>query len=273
MQRNLCLFVADLLREYVRTALLEYSAAACRYETTVIKTLRLAGAAGRMKRAACSDANRPDADMKIDGEVFYVEIKLDGNARMGSGSVGYSAPDKRFVATGRNIELSELVVDLLNDMDDTSLHKGLRTFLQVMSRESGKKFSAVPISGFTSDAWEHARSLGLMQAINRSFDSNIDVIRGHYEKKNTHYIQIGGAGFFSLGSNPANLPVPTLQGKVRLEVQLSIAGERPGVDTRGAGMRVWARLKTANKSPYTLDDPASVERMLAARGEKPDDHT
>jgi hypothetical protein len=247
----------------------EYSDAACRYEGEVIKSLKVAGANGYMKRAACSDASRPDADMKVEGEVYYVEVKLDSNARMGGGSVGYSASDMKFFAAGQNRDLSETVVALLNDMNDTSLHKGLRKFLQVLSKVSGKQFNGVPISGFTGQAWATAKDMGLLQAINRSFDSSIDVIRAHYAKKDTHYIQIGGAGFFHLGSNPANLPVPQLEGRVRLEVQLSMAGGKEGSDKRAAGMRVWARLKINGQSPYSIDNPESVEEMLAAAGAQP----
>lgn len=180
-----------LLRTYVRQ-LLEYSAAACRYEGEVIKSLRLAGAAGKVKRAACSDPTRPDADISVGGEAFYVEVKADSHAQMGGGSVGYSLADKRFFTVGQNRDLSELVCGLLNDLDDTSLHKGLKTLLQHLSRSAGKRLDGVPVGGFTAQAWEDARDFGLLQAINRTFNSDTSVIAQHYAQKGTYYVQIGG---------------------------------------------------------------------------------
>ena len=254
----------ELLREFIELALFEAGDAGCRYESQVIKSLKLAGATGHLKRAACSDPTRPDADMRVDNEIYYVEVKMDANARMGGGSVGYSLKDRKFFPTGRDRSLSEAIVAALNGMGDTSLNKSLKTFLQTLSRESGKTFTGLPLSGFTTGAWEFARDMGLLQAINRSFDSDLSIIADHYAKKDTHYIQIGGSGFFHLGSNPANLPVPKLEGKVRVEVLLALAGVTWGEDQRAAGMRAWARLKISNQSPYTLDDPQSIEAMLKA---------
>lgn len=117
------------------------------------------------------------------------------------------------------------------------------------------------MSGFSAEAWEDARNFGLLQAINRTFKSDISVIAQHYARKDTHYIQIGGAGFFRLSDeNPANLPVPSVQGSVQLELRIAKSGDSGNVSK--AGLRVQARCQTTNTSPYTLDDPESVKRML-----------
>lgn len=246
----------DLLREYIKQILTE-DAQACKYETTVIKSLKLAGAQGYMKRAACNDPNRPDADIKVDGEVFYVEVKANSKAQMGGGSVGYSLKDKSFYPTGENRGLSQMIVHVLNDMNDSSLHKGLSILMNYLSKMSGRKFTEVPMNGFDDDAWVEAVNSGMLLPINRTFSSDISVITNHYARKNTHYIQIGGAGFFRLGDqNPANLDVPVIDGRVQLEVRLAKAGKP------SAGLRVQARLLTNVSSPYTLDDPASVKKML-----------
>lgn len=251
----------QLLREFFRHALLEYSDNACRYEGAIIKSLRTAGAVGHIRRAACSDASRPDADMKIDGETYYVEVKSNKRAQMGGGSVGYSLKDHRFFPTGASRDFSQMIVDVLNGNNDTSLHKGLKTLLQHLSRSAGHPLVNVPVSGFSAQAWEDARGYGLLQAINRTFESDMSVIADHYAHKDTFYVQIGGAGFFRLSeANPADLPVPVLQGRVQVEVRLAKSGDMGG--TSKAGMRAQARLLTSNSSPYSLDDPESVKRLV-----------
>lgn len=249
----------ELLKEFIERALLEYSDA-CRYESVVIKSLKLAHASGYMKRAACNDPTRPDADIRVGDEVFYVEVKSNPRAQMGGGSVGYSLQDKKFFPTGENRELSQMIVDVLNEMNDSSLHRGLGILLRYLSKMSGKAFDTVPISGFDDDAWVEAVNSGMLLPINRTFSSDMSVIRDHYARKDTHYIQIGGEGFFRLSeANPANLPVPVLTGQVQLEVRLAKAGKP------SAGIRVQARLNAKAQSPYTLDDPQSIEAMLKPR--------
>lgn len=49
---------------------------------------------------------------------------------------------------------------------------------------------------------------------------------------------------------------------MQLEVRLAKSGDM-GNGASKAGMRVQARLLAKNTSPYTLDDPDSIERMLA----------
>ena len=257
---------ADLLREYVREVLLE-DGGGCRYEAAVIRSLKLARAAGHIKRAACHDANRPDADIRVNDEIFYIEIKSNSRAQMGGGSVGYEFKAKQFYATGVSREFSQMIADILNNVNDSSLHRGLRTLMMTLQRSSNRKMTDIPISGFTPEAWEEAVKWGLLQAINRTFESDVSVIANHYARKNTHYIQIGGAGFFSLGdANPAQLPVPPLEGRVQLELRLAKSGDT-GRTTSKAGFRAQARLLTTSQSPYSLDDPDSVRALIQATEE------
>lgn len=258
------LSIRPLLQQRIKSLLREYKQnASCGYETTIIKALKLSDAHGRIKRAACNDSTKPDADITIDNEIYYVEIKMNSRAQMGGGTIAYSLKKKEFSPTGQNLELSSMISDLLNDLDDSSLHKGLSTLLQHLSRSSNKKLTSFPSSGFSAEAWNDAKDFGLLQAINRTFNGHMNTIVDHYANKNTHYIQIGGAGFFRLGDhNPAKLPIPKLSGKVKLEVRVAKSGNIGSVSK--AGIRVQARLITTNKSPYTLDDPNSVSSLLNA---------
>ena len=248
-----------LLRETIQAvieqyALVERDDGSQAYERAVIRALKQAGCCGRIKRAASHDAWRPDAEIKVGEGYHYIEVKKNSHAQMGGGSVMYF--DRTFEAAGANIEMSQAIADLLNDVNDSSLHAGIDRLLVYLSNRKKEQIS-VPISGFDEARWFKAVERGMLLPINRTFESNVAVIAQHYARKNTHYIQIGGAGLFRLSeANPANLPVPVLTGKVQLEVRLAKAGKPT------AGMRVQARLLTSGTSPYTLDDPNSIAMML-----------
>lgn len=254
----------QLLLEYITSILTEDATApSCRYEALVIKSLKSAGIAGHLRRAACSNSLRPDADVRINGELHYVEVKSNSRAQMGGGSVGYSLVDKEFFPAGINRELSETLAGFLNDINDSSLHKGIKNLLTFLSRQSTKDFDRIPMSGFDATTWKQAVDNGLLLTINRTLEGSIHTIAAHYAKKNTFYVQIGGSGFFRLSEeNPANLPVPILNGKVSIELRVAKSGDQG--ESSKAGLRAQARLVAKNSSPYSLDDPDSIKKMLKA---------
>jgi hypothetical protein len=101
--------------------------------------------------------------------------------------------------------------------------------------------------------------------VNVKIKNTVDFISKHYAKKGIFYIQIGGAGLFYLAGNPANLPIPQLQGNIDIEIRSARSGAKmlaSGVEVVGGGIRVQARLKTKGQSPFTADDPGSLKRML-----------
>jgi hypothetical protein len=258
--------VDTLLRETIRATLEHYllverkkKADALAYERVVIRALKDAGICGRIKRAAAHDSWSPDAEMIVDGRFHFVEVKKNSHAQMGGGSVAYR--DGWFEAAGKveNIEASQAIADLLNDVNDSSLHRGLERVMAYLSTRA-HVIDSVPMSGFDEERWRRAEARGMLVPINRNFASDVGAIARHYERKNTYYIQIGGAGLFRLSeANPASLPVPVLMGRAQLEVRLGKAGKPT------ASLRVQSRLLTVNASPYTLDDPDSIRDMLKAR--------
>lgn len=259
----------ELLREYVKRVLFERGArdaAHCRYESLVIKSLKVAKAAGYIKRANCVDSNKPDADLTVNGKNYYVEIKSDSDARMGTASIGYSYPDKTFYPTGRDFAFSSMVADVLNVMEDTSLIRGLQRLIRHLKQSAitpDKVIAGFPLSGFRARDWKMAADFGLLTPINRAFNSDIKVITDHYASKGVHYIQIGGWGLYSLGSNPAGLPVPQLSGNVRMRVAAMKSGDERGRASSKAALRVYASIMPAAASPYTLDDVDSIGEMMS----------
>lgn len=257
--------MSNLLKEYVKSVLAEKSGeGGAEYESKVFNAIKQAGASGKMKHTAGFDANLPDADITINGVVYNVEVKMDGNAQMGGGSIGMK--DGEFFAAGRDIDAMEPIAQSLNSSPDASdLIKAIEKFCAFLNRKGrgiGKPVDGFPMSGFSTQAWEDAVSAGLLVPINRKLESSVEFIAEHYASKGTSYIQIGGQGLFSLLNNPADLPVPKLSGKVVLEVRAARAGSG-GRPTASAGIRVQPRLKIDSDSPYTLDEPESIKQLLA----------
>jgi len=128
-----------------------------------------------------------------------------------------------------------------------------------------------------------------------------------YARKETYYIQVGGKGLYYLAENPLNLPVPQFPSKAALiyrpkpsaskklppTPEQAARGEKGDInygweskDPRPEGERddrnyspyggtfmIQSKLPTGGnlpKSPYTLDDPASIEALLAALNVKPE---
>jgi hypothetical protein len=257
--------IRELLREYIETILTEGGEGGAKYELQVFNAIKAAHASGNMTHTAGFDANLPDADITINGEVYNVEVKLNGGAQMGGGSIGWDSGE--FFAAGHDIEAMQPIVDTLNSSDELKeINAAIQDFVGFLSKHrgrAGKVITGFPVSGASKDAWEAAVKKGLLIPINRKVDSSVDFIAQHYAKKGTNYIQIGGQGLFYLAKNPAKLPIPKLTGRVQLEIRASRAGSA-GKPVVGAGLRVQPRLRITEQSPYTLDDPKSIREMLSA---------
>lgn len=264
LQKRTITYTVDILRETIRAVLeqyvLEEDMDPLKYERLVIRCLKDAGICGRIKQASAHNAWKPDAEMVVNDDFHYVEIKSSTRAQMGGGSVAYS--DGMFFAAGTNIEMSQAMADVLNDTHDTSLRRNIDTFLRLLSGRR-RSYDSIPISSIDEERWKALKAKGALKNISRTFNSGVEAIAQHYARKNTYYIQIHGAGLFRLSeANPANLPVPVLTGRVNLEVRLG-KSKKPSNNT--AGLRVQARLITKSTSPYTLDDVDSILNMLRSK--------
>lgn len=259
----------DLIKEFIEIFLHERAGlGGAAYEELVFNAIKAAGASGNMTHTAGFDANLPDADITDNGEVYNVEVKMDGGAQMGGGSIGWDSGE--FFVAGKDVDAMQPIVDTLNSSHDLEeMSAAIQNFVDFLNkhrRKIGKEVSGFPMAGVSKEAWDLAVDQRLLVPINRKVDSSVDFIAGHYAHKGTHYIQIGGQGLFYLSSNPANLPIPKLKGRVQLEIR-AVRGGSGGRPTVNAGLRVQPRLKITSESPYTLDDPKSVRAMLrAAKG-------
>ena len=128
-----------------------------------------------------------------------------------------------------------------------------------------------------------------------------------YARKETYYIQVGGKGLYYLAENPLNLPVPQFPSKAALiyrpkpsaskklppTPEQAAKGQKGDIDygweskdrrpegerddrnysPYGGTFMIQSKLPTGGNlpnSPYTLDDPASIQALLAALNVEPE---
>lgn len=254
----------EALREAVRAIVIVELAGGCAYETQVIRAIRKAGAAGRIRRGACADSTLPDADIRVNGRIYPIEVKADSHAQMGGGSVRYSVARRRFSCGSSCSDMSAAAVEMLEASEDSAALKdaldGLVAFLAPRTRS--RELTEFPLNGIRPRDWQAAVRRGLVAAVNRYMNADPTAVEAHYAAKGTHYIQIGGAGLFRLGeADPAGFGVPRLAGRARLEFRAVSAGGL-GKATTSVSLRVQARLAGVGRSSSTLDDPESVRALL-----------
>lgn len=234
------------------------------YEPKVLAAIAKAGLTGLIKTGAGASAAAADADMKINGQILKIEVKLARNAQMGGSSIRVNEQGSVSLAKSISKEVDKLLV--------AAVKKNLgsiRTLLEFLGKQKpaaiNKRSVSFPVS-CTTEAWEKAAARGLLVNVPR-IPYSVDFISDHYAKKGTHYIQIGGAGLFYMSENPGNLPIPKLEGDINIEIRSARSGSKTlacGERVVGGGLRVQARLKTKAVSPYTADDPKSLREMIKA---------
>ena len=73
----------------------------------------------------------------------------------------------------------------------------------------------------------------------------------YYATKKTYYIQVGGYGLYYMKSNPANLPIPQFNPKLRIRIRVKRGGSKP-IDNYRFTTALQVTTKPS-KSPYDLD--------------------
>ena len=226
------------------------------YEQSVVDTLIAEGVAGNISGSAGSSNVDADADFKLGGRLYNVEVKLNRTAQMGGSSVSFKGGI--FSLVGDIDSNTETL--LLGAME--SKRKEIKKFLRFVSREKGVA-NKLPMT-CSKEIWTEAQKKGLL--VNTQIPLSTDFICEHYAKKNVSYIQIGGSGLFFLKDNPANLPVPKLEGSINVEIRTGRSGSKKRADGSkyvAGGLRVQARLKTKCVSDYSLDNASHIQRLFS----------
>ena len=222
------------------------------FEQQVIDTLIAAGVCGTITEGAGASAADADADMMVNGVRHLIEVKKDAQAQMGGTSLKF---DSDFEVVGKGVKV-ETVGAICAAMDGK--REAIKSLLVFIGADS------FPAS-CEKKVWDAARDEGLLVPVNTVVQQDAEFICEHYRKKGINYIQIGGAGLFHMGENPANLPIPKLEGAINLEVRAGRSGSRKGkdgIERVSGGLRVQGRLQFDGKSNYTLESVESIKEMM-----------
>ena len=219
------------------------------YEDTVIRSLKEAGIAGTVLEGAGASATGVDADFMVDCKRYLLEVKKDADAQMGGTSVRYI--DGKFEVVSDTVDsgTTDLIIAALDTRRDP--------IERLLAAIGGDKFPTT----CDKHTWTIAKERGLLKPINAKIRQTTDFIVDHYKKKGIDYIQIGGAGLFYLGQNPANLPIPKLEGEIDIELRAGRSGSSvnaAGVRRVSGLLRAQGRLKFKGSSPINLDSSETI---------------
>lgn len=235
------------------------------YEKEVIDNIREAGSTGVILEGAGNNHSRPDADFKVLNEIYNLEIKMNDGAQMGGTSVLYDQIVGFTLPENVPDELKPALLDVLYEQQE-NLEALLNFLYEYDSYVKAKRFPVTCLK----DSWELAKSKGLL--VNTSIPFTTEFIAQRYTEKNIHYIQIGEAGLFYLKHNPANLPVPKLEGDILVEIRTGRSGSRKtkgcNQKTVSGGIRVQGRLRTKQRSRYTFDKVSDIRFLTKIFPEK-----
>ena len=241
------------------------------YENQILSVLKPLQTRGGLHILTDSSAgfssHGSDLELELHSIPFNVEVKKDLNAQMGGGLITYDMESNTLAATANLLATDKLILDEIMKLAETKT-QAISEYINYIKTldanfEQYNPKAGIPIKAHVKHR-DQAKKAGLLKAINGIITTDTSFMETHYNAKNTYYIQIGKAGLFYMGSNPNDIPVPRLQGTINVEFRLGYAGTKIGADKtyRVASLRAQARIKSKLSSPYTLDDPKSVKKLL-----------
>lgn len=189
------------------------------YEKKINNLLKRNGAQRKDFQPAGSDSNAPDAEIRVRGADYKVEVKLDTKVDFGQGSLDYDMTKKKWVLGGANTDSAEQMRQFMRMIGVEKLVN------QKWGKFGVPRKYTVETKKFTKKDVDHD-----YKTFKDFFvDIPSNAVTNYYASKSTYYIQIGGGyGFYFMGSNPAkisNLTEFTL--KLRLRVRLKRGGSLP----------------------------------------------
>jgi hypothetical protein len=124
--------------------------------------------------------------------------------------------------------------------------------------------SGIPLKA-TREARTELKRQGLQAACEGRIEHPISFLTEFYNRKGIYYIQIEKHGFFFMGQNPFNFPVPEITGTFRVETRVGYAGGKTTAigHVAHAGYRAQGRLLGTNTSPYSLDNQEHADLLFS----------
>ena len=221
------------------------------YENHVYDTIKDSAASlslvELLPKGNASDNTSVDLPLRYSGQFLPVEIKKKG-AQMGGTSAYYNRDTSSFTGLAKNIDDADLILAAA-----MAKIPALNAYIDAARElEPGADIPGMPITLNKSTYIELGKRKLQAQAA-ADVVHPISFLRDFYNQKGIYYIQIEDSGFFSLGGNPFNFPIPELEATFNLEFRIGPAGGG-GRARRSAGYRIQGRLRGLNKSPYSLDN-------------------
>jgi hypothetical protein len=213
------------------------------YENKINAALRKAGAQQANFKPAGADSNAADAELRISGKDYKVEIKLDTKVDFGQGSLDYDLKKKKWILGGAKTASAEQMREFLEAIDVPAIVN-----MKWGSKGPPKKFT-VPTSEYTkADVdFDYKNFKDEFVPIPNTAVAN------YYNSKDTYYIQIGSSGFYYMGSNPAKIKCPEFNLKLKLRIRIKRGGSFPIYNYRFT-TAIQAVSGTLRKSSCDLDD-------------------
>ena len=211
------------------------------YETKIHKALKAQNLVPPGFTPAGSDANAPDAMFMYGGKDNKLEIKLDLKADYGQGTLSYDPKTKKWGLGGAKTAAAQEMRELLNAV-------GILRFVNSKWGSKGApNKGTIPSKSFTEDMVksDYVRFKDAFLPISTS------ALWDYYATKKTYYIQVGGYGLYYMKSNPANLPIPQFNPKLRIRIRVKRGGSKP-IDNYRFTTALQVTTKPS-KSPYDLD--------------------
>jgi hypothetical protein len=211
-----------------------------------------------------SDPWKPDMILTLDGVRYPFEIKLDYKSQFGSSSFTHDFKvnddfslniKKGETMDDDYAEIQEILRGFLNPNKE-KIKDTYTKFVENAPADKRDMFSfKISDSSLPPEAFEGvAKMVGI-----EKFKS--DLIAFNYKRKSTHYIQIGGSGYY-MAENPLKLDIPKLDFDINIEIRFKDSG----VNKQGLKSLSLVAIpkfgKKIQKSPLTIDDPKDFEEMF-----------
>lgn len=189
------------------------------YEQKINNLLKRNGVQRKDFRPAGSDSNAPDAELRVKGKDYKVEVKLDTKVDFGQGSLDYNIKTGKWTLGGAA----------------TASAEQMREFLRMIGveKEVNKKWGKLGAPRkYTVDTKKYTKKdVDHDYKTFKDFFVDIpgDAVANYYASKSTYYIQIGGGyGLYFMAQNPAQIPdIKQFNLKLRLRVRLKRGGSSP----------------------------------------------
>jgi hypothetical protein len=154
------------------------------------------------------DNNKADILVSVNGQEFYLEVKLDSNAQLGS--IGFS---DYVEDVSMNIERNHIESQIKQKISES---KSLKQFIS--------KYSDQVVNGkirLTTKQLDAERDLLNNIRKELELDTNTNVLKDIYvDKKDAPYILFGDNGIFAIDENVNPLNLPILEGNIKIVTRL-----------------------------------------------------